>query len=86
MASKTLSTALLDKDGTYNRLRKAKANDSGEQDPLNRTGHVMRGLRECTSPRTPLSSDGSCQKKSRALLYLTTYIAIYDAALASTEL
>ena len=42
-ASKALSTALRDKDATYNRLRKAKANDSGERDPLNRTGHVRAG-------------------------------------------
>ena len=34
MASKALSTALRDKGATYNRLRKAKANDSGERDPL----------------------------------------------------
>ena len=43
MASKTLSTALRDKDATYNRLRKAKANDSGEWDPLNRTGPIIAG-------------------------------------------
>ena len=43
MASKTLSTALRDKNVTYNRLRKAKANDSGEWDPLNRTGQVRAG-------------------------------------------
>ena len=42
-ASKALSTALRDKDAMYNRLRKAKANDSGERDPLNRTGHVRAG-------------------------------------------
>ena len=42
-ASKTLSTALQDKDAMYNRLRKAKANNSGEQDPLNRAGHVRAG-------------------------------------------
>ena len=27
----------------YNRLRKAKANNNGERDPLNRTGHVIAG-------------------------------------------
>ena len=43
MASKTLSTTLRDKDTTYNRLCKAKANDSGERDPLNKTGHVRAG-------------------------------------------
>ena len=42
-ASKALSTALRDKNAMYNRLRKAKANDSGERDPLNRTGHVRAG-------------------------------------------
>ena len=35
----------------YNRLRKAKANDSGERDPLNRTGHVRAG-----SPGTHFTS------------------------------
>ena len=69
----------------YNRLRKAKANYNGEQDPLNRTGHVIvSSLWERTSPRTPLSFDGSRQNKSRALLYLNAYTAIYDAVLAST--
>ena len=43
MASKVLSTTLQDKDTTYNRLRKAKVNDIGERDPLNRTGHVRAG-------------------------------------------
>ena len=43
MASKTLSTALRDKDGMYNRLRKAKANYNGERDPLNRRGQVIAG-------------------------------------------
>ena len=42
-ASKTLSTALQDKDAMYNRLSKAKANDSGEWDPLNRAGQVRAG-------------------------------------------
>ena len=51
MASKTLSTTLQDKDGTYNRLRKAKANNNGERDPLNRTGHVIAG-----SPGTHFTS------------------------------
>ena len=33
-ASKALSTTLRDKDAAYNRLRKAKANDSGGAGPF----------------------------------------------------
>ena len=86
MAIKTLSTTLQDKDGAYNRLRKARPITAESGDPLNRTGHVIAGsLWERTLPCTCLSFDGSHQNKSQALHYLTTYRAVYDAELASTR-
>ena len=51
MASIALSTALQDKDGTYNRLHNAKPITAGSRDPLNRTGHIEEG-----SPGTHLTS------------------------------
>ena len=74
-ASKTLSTTLRDKDATYNRLRKAKANNSGERDPLNRTGHVRAGSPGTHLLHAPLRIDGSRLNTSRAYF-------IYNAALA----
>ena len=42
-ATIALSTALQDKNGTYNRLRNSKPMTAGSGDPLNRTGYVVAG-------------------------------------------
>ena len=69
-ARKTLSTALRDKEATYNRLRKAKPITSGERDPLNRTGHVIAGSpgMHFTSSTFKLEREPPKQKQSISLL------------------
>ena len=70
MTSKTLSTALRDKEATYNRLRKAKPITSRERDPLNRTGHVIAGSpgMHFTSRTFKLGREPPKQKQSVSLL------------------
>ena len=78
-ASIALSTALQDKDGTYNRLRNIKPITAGSGDPLNRTGHVV-----AESPGTHFTSRTFKLRqeppKQRGALFYT-----YDAALRNTN-